>query len=103
VCHGTKVELGPDNKPINLTWPGGVGTRYPDGSIGTCTVCHTRHQFSIEEARKPTACGACHLGPDHPQKEIYEESKHGQFFEAHGEEWKWDSAPDTWQPGDYEA
>ena len=103
VCHGTQVELGPDNKPINLTWPGGVGTRYPDGSIGTCTVCHTRHQFSIVEARKPAACGACHLGPDHPQKEIYEESKHGQFFEAHGEEWKWDSAPDTWQPGDYEA
>ncbi|MBW1751719.1 MAG: beta-ketoacyl-ACP synthase, partial [Deltaproteobacteria bacterium] len=25
-CHGTKVELGPDNKPINETWPGGVGT-----------------------------------------------------------------------------
>lgn len=103
MCHGTQVELGPDNKPIKQTWPGGVGTRYPDGSIGTCTVCHTRHQFSIEEARKPSACGACHLGPDHPQKEIYEESKHGQFYEAHGEEWKWDSAPDTWQPGDYEA
>ena len=103
VCHGTKVELGPDNKPTKLTWPGGIGTRYPDGSIGTCTVCHTRHQFSIEEARKPEACGACHLGPDHPQKEIYDESKHGQFYGAHGEDWKWDSAPDTWQPGDYEA
>jgi len=46
VCHGSEVELGPDNKPINSSWPAGVGTLYPDGSVGTCTVCHTRHQFS---------------------------------------------------------
>ncbi|SMF01726.1 multiheme c-type cytochrome [Desulfovibrio gilichinskyi] len=103
MCHGTQVELGPDNKPIKNTWPGGVGTRYPDGSIGTCTVCHTRHKFSIEEARKPEACASCHLGPDHPDIEIYQESKHGQRYAAHGEDWRWDSAPDAWQPGDYEA
>ncbi len=103
MCHGTQVELGPDNKPINNTWPGGVGTRYPDGSIGTCTVCHTRHKFSIEEARKPEACASCHLGPDHPDIEIYLESKHGQRYLTHGEEWRWDSAPDAWQPGDYDA
>lgn len=101
MCHGTKVEMGPDNKPINETWPGGVGTRYPDGSVGTCTVCHTRHKFDIAEARKPEACASCHLGPDHPDIEIYLSSKHGQQFSTHGEEWKWDSAPDTWEPGDY--
>jgi hypothetical protein len=28
-------------------------------------------------ARQPEVCGKCHLGPDHPQAEIYEESKHG--------------------------
>ncbi|MCD4741987.1 MAG: cytochrome c3 family protein [Desulfobacteraceae bacterium] len=103
MCHGTQVEMGPDNKPINETWPGGVGTRYPDGSVGTCTVCHTRHQFSIAEARKPEACASCHLGPDHPDIEIYLSSKHGQQFLTHGEEWNWDSAPDTWEPGDYTA
>ena len=103
ICHGTKVELGPDNKPINETWPGGVGTRYPDGGIGNCTVCHTRHQFSVAEARKPEACASCHLGPDHPNIEIYLESKHGQQYLTHGEEWKWDSAPDAWEPGDYTA
>ncbi|MBU4264295.1 MAG: beta-ketoacyl-ACP synthase [Proteobacteria bacterium] len=103
ICHGTQVELGPDNKPIKETWPGGVGTRYPDGSVGNCTVCHTRHQFSIAEARKPEACASCHLGPDHPDIEIYLESKHGQIFQTHGEEWNWDAAPDTWQPGDYSA
>ncbi len=103
MCHGTKVELGPDNKPINETWPGGVGTRYPDGSIGTCTVCHTRHSFSIVESRKPEACASCHLGPDHPNIEIYLESKHGQIYLTQGDEWNWDSAPDTWEPGDYTA
>jgi hypothetical protein len=103
MCHGTQVELGPDNRPINETWPGGVGTRYPDGSIGTCTVCHTRHKFSIADARKPEACGACHLGPDHPNIEIYFESKHGQQYLSHGDEWEYESAPDTWEPGDYTA
>ncbi len=102
-CHGTKVELGPDNKPINETWPGGVGTIYPDGSIGTCTVCHERHTFSKADARKPEACGACHLGPDHPNVEIYMESKHGQKFQVSGDEWAWDSPPDAWEPGDYLA
>ena len=103
MCHGTQVELGPDNKPTAETWPGGVGTRYPDGSVGNCTVCHTRHKFSVEEARKPEACASCHLGPDHPDAEIYEESKHGQIYHAQGENWKWDSAPDAWEPGDYTA
>lgn len=102
-CHGTQVELGPDHKPIKGTWPGGVGTRYPDGSIGNCTVCHTRHTFSIEEARKPEACASCHLGPDHPHIEIYLESKHGQMYTTKGESWKWDAAPETWQPGDFQA
>lgn len=103
VCHGSEVEVGPDNKPINSTWPAGVGTKYPDGSVGTCTVCHTRHQFSVAEARKPEACASCHLGPDHPDIEIYLESKHGQRYLTEGEEWEWDSAPGTWQPGDYNA
>jgi len=103
MCHGTQIEMGPDNKPINETWPGGVGTRYPDGSIGTCTVCHTRHKFSIADARKPEACGACHLGPDHPNIEIYYESKHGQIFHVQGDEWRWDSPPGAWEPGDYSA
>ncbi len=102
-CHGAKVELGMDHKPIKNTWPGGVGTRYPDGSIGTCTVCHTRHQFSVAEARKPEACASCHLGPDHPDIEIYEESKHGQLYHAQGDTWEWESSPDTWEPGDYTA
>lgn len=103
MCHGSKVELGPDNKPINMTWPAGVSTLYPDGALGNCTVCHTRHRFSVAEARKPEACASCHLGPDHPQAEIYESSKHGQVYHAHGEDWNFEAAPETWEPGDYDA
>lgn len=57
----------------------------------------------MAEDRKPEACAGCHLGPDHPDIEIYLESKHGRIFLTHNEEWRWDSAPDTWEPGDYTA
>ncbi|QKF82677.1 multiheme c-type cytochrome [Halarcobacter ebronensis] len=103
-CHGKVVELGKDNRPTAETWPqAGIGTIYPDGSVGNCASCHTRHKFSIAEARKPAACSSCHLGPDHPDKEIYDNSKHGHIFNAEGNEWKYDSAPDAWEPGDYRA
>jgi cytochrome c5 len=76
----------------------------PDGSRGSCSSCHTRHKFSVAEARKPEACGQCHLGPDHPQIEIYEESKHGAIYHAEGDSWNWTAAPGTWTPGvDYRA
>ncbi len=103
MCHGTEVKVGPDKRPTLDSWPCGVGARYPDGGIGNCTVCHNRHSFDIAEARKPEACGKCHLGPDHPDIEIYVESSHGQLYATEGEKWRWDSAPDAWEPGDYTA
>ncbi len=69
-----------DNEPIlhSASWPNtGVGRLNLDGSRGSCSACHSRHDFSPRRARQPENCGKCHLGPDHPQKEIYEESKHG--------------------------
>jgi hypothetical protein len=69
-----------DGKPSYLaaTWPNtGIGRLNLDGSRGSCTACHSRHDFSPRRARQPENCGKCHLGPDHPQREIYEESKHG--------------------------
>jgi hypothetical protein len=59
-----------------------VGKPNPDGTVGTCTACHTRHTSSVEIARLPRTCGQCHMGPDHSQIEIYEESKHGVMFNA---------------------
>ena len=82
-CHGTKVRIDEKspNKLAAKSWPNaGIGRLNPDGSKGSCTACHTRHAFSKAQARRPEACGKCHLGPDHPQKEIYEESKHGNAF-----------------------
>ena len=63
------------------TWPNtGVGRLNLDGTRGSCAACHSRHDFSPRRARQPENCGKCHLGPDHPQKEIYEESKHGVAY-----------------------
>ena len=43
----------------------------------SCDACHTRHTFSLQEARQPQACQTCHMGFDHPQWEMYSSSKHG--------------------------
>ena len=103
-CHGTDIQLDENNRPTSETWPNaGMGNVYPDGTVGNCTVCHTRHSFSIEEARKPESCASCHLGPDHPDIEIYENSKHGHIYASEGESWKWDSPVNEWEPGDYRA
>ena len=56
-CHGTKIELDETNRPTPETWPNnGMGNIYPDGGTGSCTACHSRHKFSIAEARHPHAC-----------------------------------------------
>jgi cytochrome c554/c'-like protein/multi-heme cytochrome with CxxCH motif len=59
-----------------------IGKRFQDGSIGKCNACHLGHAFSAEQAREPEACITCHVGPDHPQNEAYEESKHGIAYRA---------------------
>ncbi len=64
-----------------------ISNQWPDGSIGECDACHPKHSFSIEVAREPQTCGECHLGPDHPHIEIYNESKHGNIFAAQGDKW----------------
>jgi hydroxylamine dehydrogenase len=101
-CHGTVIKVGKDGTLIN--WPNvGIGRFNPDGSVGSCSTCHTRHSFSLAQARKPETCGQCHLGPDHPQREIYEESKHGNLFASNGEEWTWDTPAGQWGPEDIDA
>jgi len=45
--------------------------------VASCDACHTRHSFSVAEAREPEACATCHMGFDHPQWEMYSTSKHG--------------------------
>ncbi len=82
-CHGSEVKYLGDGRFDPVTWPNsGIGRVNPDGSKGTCAACHGRHSFSSALARQPENCGKCHLGPDHPQIEIYNESKHGIQFRA---------------------
>jgi len=49
-----------------------------------CTECHSRHEFSAIEATLPESCAKCHMGPDHPQYEVYSTSKHGWMYEKSG-------------------
>jgi hypothetical protein len=102
-CHGSNVELDAKGMPTSQTWPNtGIGRHNPDGSRGSCSACHARHRFSVAQARQPDTCGKCHLGPDHPQKEVYEESKHGILFKALQNEMNLDSK--KWVVGvDYTA
>ena len=102
-CHGSNVKLGADGRPTPQTWPNtGIGRIDLDGSRGSCSACHTRHRFSVAQARQPQTCGKCHLGPDHPQIEIYRESKHGIAYAAFKDEMNLKSK--SWVVGkDYSA
>jgi hypothetical protein len=72
-----------------------IGQPHTDGSVGKCQDCHQRHIFSLEQARKPETCNACHIGPDHPQWEIYQESGHGIAYATDGHNWNWDADSDS--------
>ncbi len=102
-CHGSEIKIMPGGKLDPATWPNtGIGRINPDGSEGSCSACHSRHGFSAEQARHPDNCGKCHMGPDHPQLEIYQESKHGIAFRANVD--KMNLASAKWIVGeDYSA
>ncbi len=92
-CHGSEVKVLANGRLDPATWPNtGIGRINPDGSEGSCSACHSRHSFSAEQARNPDNCGKCHMGPDHPQIEIYYESKHGIAFRAFKDKLNMDSA-----------
>jgi len=106
-CHGTKLKvIGTETRdtesagelefPVIEGWPNqGVGRVNPDGSLGSCSACHTRHAFSIEMARKPYTCQECHVGPDVPAFKVYAASKHGNIFSAMNKSWDFKAVPWT--------
>jgi len=68
-CH--KIGLKSEEEIAKLKQEGrGFG-------MASCDACHTRHTFSVKEAKQPQACQTCHMGFDHPQWEMYSSSKHG--------------------------
>jgi len=106
-CHGTKLKVtgkeirdteaaGELEFPVIAGWPNqGVGRVNLDGSLGSCSACHTRHAFSIEMARKPYTCKECHVGPDVPAFKVYAASKHGNIFSAMHQSWDFNAVPWT--------
>jgi hypothetical protein len=68
-CHKIGLKSEAEIKELRKTGAG-FGT-------ASCDACHTRHTFSVQEARQPQACQTCHMGFDHPQWEMYSGSKHG--------------------------
>jgi hydroxylamine dehydrogenase len=72
-----------------------IGLPQADGSVGKCQKCHLRHEFKIEQVRKPETCNNCHIGPDHPQWEIYTESPHGVGYATSGDTYNWTAKAGT--------
>jgi hydroxylamine dehydrogenase len=68
-CH--KIGLKTDAEIEGLKKSG------PGFGVASCDACHTRHLFSVQEAKQPQACQTCHQGFDHAQWEMYSTSKHG--------------------------
>jgi len=98
-CHGSQVKVLEDGALDPATWPNtGIGRINPDGSEGSCTACHARHSFSVEQARAPETCGKCHMGPDHPHIEVYNESKHGIQYASQKGQLGMDKS--KWVPGE---
>jgi hypothetical protein len=71
-CHKIGLKTEAETKELKKTGPG--------FGLASCDACHTRHTFSVQEARQPQACQTCHMGFDHPQWEMYSGSKHGVRF-----------------------
>ncbi len=69
-CHKIGLKTKAEIKDLKAKGGGGFG-------VASCDACHTRHTFSVKEAREPEACKTCHMGFDHPQWEMYSSSKHG--------------------------
>ena len=80
-----------------------IGQKNQDGSFGDCTKCHLRHTFDVAQARQPETCGQCHLGPDHPQIEIYNESAHGAYYQANKQKFNMEAPSGTLTVKDFPA
>jgi hypothetical protein len=94
---------GPVMTPFTCENCHSIGAPAADNSVGRCQKCHIRHEFSLEQARKPETCNNCHIGPDHPQWEIYQESAHGIQYATMGENWNWDAEAGNLSVTDFPA
>jgi hydroxylamine dehydrogenase len=104
-CHGTVIAIDENGKIDPATWPNaGVGRLNLDGSKGSCTSCHTRHRFSVAEARQTRGLRPVPPGtgpsPDRDLRGV--QARH--HLPRYQDEYNFDAAGGTWTPGtDYRA
>lgn len=67
----------------------GMGNYWPDKTVGDCSTCHAKHEYSISQARKPEICAQCHMGQDHGNWDAYQDSRHGVLWQANKDTWDW--------------
>lgn len=50
----------------------------------SCASCHSNHATDLKIVRDPASCAKCHMGPDHPQWEMWQTSQHGTLHASTG-------------------
>ena len=65
---------------------GEIGCNYCHSVESSCASCHTSHSTDLKIVRDPNSCAKCHMGPDHPQWEMWQTSQHGTLYASAGRE-----------------
>lgn len=63
-----------------------IGCNYCHSVEGSCASCHTSHGTDLKIVCNPNICAKCHMGPDHPQWEMWQTSLHGTLYASLGRE-----------------
>ena len=61
-----------------------IGCNYCHSVEDSCDSCHSKHATSLQIVRDPNSCAKCHMGPDHPQWEMWQTSLHGTLNASSG-------------------
>ena len=65
---------------------GEIGCNYCHSVEDACDSCHSKHMTDLKIVRDPNSCAKCHMGPDHPQWEMWQTSLHGTLNQSKGRE-----------------
>jgi hydroxylamine dehydrogenase len=63
---------------------GEIGCNYCHSVEESCDSCHSKHGTDLKIVRDPNSCAKCHMGPDHPQWEMWQTSMHGTLNASAG-------------------
>ena len=61
-----------------------IGCNYCHSVEESCDSCHSKHATDLKIVRDPNSCAKCHMGPDHPQWEMWQTSLHGTLNRSAG-------------------